>query len=307
MSRILLLFLTVGLLAACACSRGPKFETQVLGDREVSGKVLKVGWRTYESECSSCHGMAGDGKGPEGEGLRPRPTDFTQGTFKFGWVTGGLPRDEDLERMVTGGVHEPMVAFDLEDDELNGVIQYLKLFSPAWKTENSVGAPVVPAPDPWEAEERTVAIARGNVVYHGLAQCWTCHPAYETRAAISAAAFQMSGQPMGELRAELHLGVPLVASAESSAKDSLARTPDFMFHRLRSMRPGVEAQDLYRVIAAGLPGTTMQPIGDALTPKDLWALAHYVHDLAKLRGSDGAQQLHERLERAEKRAVPVAR
>jgi len=45
---------------------------------------------------------------------------------------------------------------------------------------------VLNAPDPWKGREPAAA-ARGRKLYHVVAQCLGCHPAYASRADIDAA------------------------------------------------------------------------------------------------------------------------
>jgi high-affinity iron transporter len=42
---------------------------------------LDRGQRIFEAQCSGCHGVAGDGRGPQGAGLSPPPSDFTDTEF----------------------------------------------------------------------------------------------------------------------------------------------------------------------------------------------------------------------------------
>jgi cytochrome c553 len=80
--------------------------------------------------------------------------------------------------------------------------------------------------------------------------------------------------------------------------------PDFTQTPVRS---GEELEDLYRTIAAGVGGTAM-PSWKATAPytdpntgehwdgeKDIWALAHYVKSLVKLRGTKDADTLRDKL------------
>jgi len=82
--------------------------------------------------------------------------------------------------------------------------------------------------------------------------------------------------------------------------------PDFTRQPLRA---GDELEDLYRTIAAGVGGTAM-PSWKATAPytdpstgehwdgeKDIWALAHYVKSLVKLRDSKDAAAFYDRLAR----------
>lgn len=41
-----------------------------------------AGGSTYKAECATCHGNAGNGKGPAAVALTPKPTDFTSAAFQ---------------------------------------------------------------------------------------------------------------------------------------------------------------------------------------------------------------------------------
>src|SRR5207302_1965708 len=100
-----------------------------------------------------------------------------------GVPSGRLPTDADYERVIQRGLHgTAMLAWDLPDDDLHAIVQYIKTFSRRWLRE-SAGSQIAATPDPWRGRERD-GDRRGATLYHGLAQCWTCHPAYATRAEI---------------------------------------------------------------------------------------------------------------------------
>ncbi len=69
---------------------------------------LDRGQRIFASQCSGCHGMQGDGRGPQGASLSPPPSDFTDGEFMAdvtpfdffhvitaGRLTAGMPGWDD--------------------------------------------------------------------------------------------------------------------------------------------------------------------------------------------------------------------
>ncbi|HYQ80939.1 MAG TPA: c-type cytochrome, partial [Anaeromyxobacteraceae bacterium] len=135
-------------LAACKGYTPVDFQAPMkLGGQQVAAGTLNAGRNAYMLYCRACHGDKGDGKGPSSHGLRPPPRDFTVGTFKFAAVPGGtLPHDEDLVRIVKGGLHgTAMLGWDVPDPTLHDIIQYLKTLSPRWKEEEP-GDPVVPTP-----------------------------------------------------------------------------------------------------------------------------------------------------------------
>jgi mono/diheme cytochrome c family protein len=55
--------------------------------------------------------------------------------------------------------------------------------------------------------------------------------------------------------------------------------PDLRCDTLRTIRPGNELVDLYRVVAAGIGGAGMPTWRGGLPEADLWAIAYYVRSL----------------------------
>ena len=94
---------------------------------------LAEGARLFRRHCLHCHGLTGDGGGPSGQWIYPRPRDFRHGAFKFvASGDGGKPRADDLRRTIRDGVKgTAMPAFGLlpEDqrDLMAGYVTYLSL------------------------------------------------------------------------------------------------------------------------------------------------------------------------------------
>src|SRR4026207_1103037 len=102
MMRVTTLFagvlLFIGLLS---CKQTP-FEEQSSAKKLNTLKRSSVGeekwvraWegkQVYETYCSGCHGLKGDGKGPAAAMLEVKPRNFTRGMFKFiSTPPGSLP------------------------------------------------------------------------------------------------------------------------------------------------------------------------------------------------------------------------
>ena len=81
-------------------------------DEYVQGKKL------YIDKCQLCHGGKGDGNGPAGAGLSPKPADFTDPKFWQGAV------DKKITNTVENG-HGMMPSFDLKPAEIKDIIDYL--------------------------------------------------------------------------------------------------------------------------------------------------------------------------------------
>ncbi len=272
------------LAAALGCKgyRAPSFEKPLtLGGEVVPAAVLTAGARSYELYCRACHGDKGDGKGPSASGLRPPPRDFTLGAFKFAAVPAGtLPHDDDLVRIVRFGLHgTAMLNWDgVPERDLQGIVQYLKTFSPRWQTE-APGDTVVPTPDPWKDRDGE-GVAFGRKVYHGLAQCLSCHPSYAPKEFIFEASKELTGSGSTEFRDDMYGAV--LKESDYGVK---ILPPDFTRTDLRSIRAGHELEDFYRVIASGVGGTAMPTWKGALPEEDLWGLVHYVNWLRTLKGT----------------------
>jgi mono/diheme cytochrome c family protein len=288
MSRNVLVLVACAVAVGCKGYRTHGFkEPMKLGGKVIPASVLTEGERDYDLYCRACHGDKGDGKGPASLGLRPPPRDFTLGSFKFGAVPGGtLPNDDDFVRIVRFGLHgTAMRAWDgVPETNLLVIIQYLKTFSPRWQDEEP-GDPIVPTPDPWQGNE-AAAVDRGRVVYHATAQCLSCHPAYAPKRYIHEVSKQLTGKGKTDFRNDMY-GSDLTKS-EYGVK---LLPPDFTRADLRSVRPGHQLEDLYRVITSGVGGTAMPTWRGALPEEDLWGLVHFVDSLTKLTGTDVPRRL----------------
>ncbi len=306
-------------LTACRSRPTPTFEPLKLADgRVVPVQTLSRGHAVYTHYCESCHGERGDGQGPAGRGMRPVPRSFRQGLFKFGGVAAGeLPTDDALKRTLRRGLHgTPMFAWDVPESDLDAVVQYLKSFSPRWK-EEAPGTPLAPTPDPWKGRDAE-AVERGEVVYHvagaGNAGCASCHVAYLSRAQWAGLMEKALGRKVDLSRVDPYTAQPRDSEhpVQVDARGEPTQTakvlpPDFLFHPLRTVWPEGEKvdgtpytaerqrEDLYRVIATGVGGTAMPTWKGAIPEENLWALAYYVQTLVRLRDTDEARALKERL------------
>jgi heme/copper-type cytochrome/quinol oxidase subunit 3 len=211
----------------------------------------------YNNYCRACHGEHGDGRGVSAAGLRPPPRDFTNPMFKFGHVPiGTLPPDSELKRTIRKGLNgTAMLPWDLSDEELDAVLQYIKHFSPRWKTD-PIGQPIVPSPDPF-ASNPAEGVKRGEGVFH--VACAKCH---ETRE------LKNTDYCLKPLRADGSCDLPYRELPPNLACDPL-----------RSIYPGTELVDLYRTISSGIDGAGMPTWKGGLPEEDLWGVAHYVLSL----------------------------
>ena len=97
----------------------------------LNGDAAK-GAEKFKMLCVSCHGEKGDGKGPAGAALNPKPTNFTDA------ANADRLTDEYVYKVVkdggaANGRSPLMVAWGptMKDDELRNVVAYVQKFKPA--------------------------------------------------------------------------------------------------------------------------------------------------------------------------------
>ena len=213
---------------------------------------IQRGKTTFEKRCVECHGESGRGDGPAAPHLSPAPPDFTTGNYKIrSTESGSIPADEDLMRSVRQGLYgSAMPAWDtlLAGDEIADVVEYVKAFSPRFKTESpqivALAAQVVSAPR---------SVSHGRDVYETL-QCGKCHGTDGRGTGAVATAFTDDRNR------------PLLASD---------LTEPWTFHG------GSTSRDIYMRFRTGMSGTPMPSFKDAAGELDMWDLANYVVSLGR--------------------------
>jgi mono/diheme cytochrome c family protein len=95
---------------------------------------VAAGKAKYDMFCASCHGPTGQGDGPVGAALNPKPRDFSAGEFKFDTDKDGKTgTDADLKNVIKngGGAYggSAMMApwgATLSDADLENVVAYIR-------------------------------------------------------------------------------------------------------------------------------------------------------------------------------------
>jgi mono/diheme cytochrome c family protein len=299
----------VSLLAATACKDPLAFEEAItepvtLGGVSISAGSLDNGRQMYVRQCYACHGLEGDGRGPSSPGLRPAPRDLRLAKYKFvRMVDGDLPTDKMLFNVIRGGLHgTAMLPWDIQDSALYDIVNYIKSFSPddeGWRDpENEVAKPIALSEDPW-TEKVDEAVAYGKNVYHAVANCQSCHPAYATKAYIHDAFTAAGKKP--ELRDDPYHSAKQVTEYEVLGVEQTNMPPDYTLNPTRSIRPDPGEENwsrigsLYRIIGAGVNGTAMAQWQGTLDEKDLWAVSYYVESLMALKDTPSAMAFKKEL------------
>jgi mono/diheme cytochrome c family protein len=298
------LLLSTVLLASVACKDPLAFEESitepmVLGGVSVSAESLSNGRQMYVRQCMACHGLEGDGRGPSSPGLRPAPRDLREAKYKFiRMEDGDLPTDDMLYEIIRHGLHgTAMLSWDIQDDALYDIIHYIKSFSTedeGWRDpENEVGTPLEMTEDPW-TEKSDEGIARGKHVYHAVANCQSCHPAFATREYIQSSFVAENKKP--EFRDDGYHSARQVTEYTVNGVEQTNLPPDYTWNSIRTVTPGPEAKvSLYRVIGAGVNGTAMARWKGTLDDDDLWAVSYYVESLLDMRDTPAAAELKAKL------------
>jgi mono/diheme cytochrome c family protein len=255
----------------------------------VPAETLNHGKQIYSRYCAGCHGSKGDGMGGAATSMSPAPRNFILGHFKYTSVPdGGLPTDQDLERVVRRGLpgtHMPAWG-RISEQDATAVAQYIKTFSPRWSRESQPQPLEIPA-DPWA--DRREAAERGRALYHTQGECWTCHPSYAPAREIVAMT-AAAGRELGREPEPIAWRGSAELPRKVNTSYGVETPPDFLQDKLRCDE---RDQDVYRSIAAGIGGTPMPSAVVRLRPSDIWALVHYVRDLQRLRGTPEAQHLRQ--------------
>ncbi len=284
------LLAVLGTLLPVGCGPGGESRTSPTTDfgfqKSVPDALIDQGRAAYDTYCVGCHGAIGDGKGEAAVFLDPKPRNFQLANFKFSSTRSGqLPTDEDLKRTINEGLKgSAMPGWDLLPTRtVEALVAYIKTFSPKW-TKRRPAAPVPMLADPYRSlPDKEAALQLGEVLYHGFATCWTCHPSYVSKDKINEHLVAMENPTRDVFRDHL-----FESEGKLSAEGEMVYPPDF---RRDFVRAGTQPERLYRSIAAGITGTAMPTWIDSMEipsehgdvplvrPADLWALAYYVHSL----------------------------
>jgi len=215
----------------------------------VDVRLRALGAEVYRLRCTPCHGVNGNGRGPQAPRLSVPPRDFTSCVYELrSTPTGTLPTDLDLYRSVSRGLHgTAMLPWAwLPELERRAVVEHVKSFCARF-AEEGPGEPFPEAAEPPETSELGL---RGRDAYV-RAGCPSCHG------------------PRGDGDGP---------SAGTLRRDSGLPVRPRPFAGARFLRGG-SLGDLFLSLETGLDGTPM-PSYETASPEDLWAIAAHVRGLA---------------------------
>ncbi len=92
-------------------------------------ELIKKGKVAYTTNCLTCHGEKGDGKGPAGVALKPAPRNFVKDKYKKG------DKPEQVFETITKGLPgTTMVGYGhLKEEERWAITHYIQSLRPAKK------------------------------------------------------------------------------------------------------------------------------------------------------------------------------
>lgn len=240
---------------ALTSTRGAVQQLEERQRSEQRARYAAEGRSLFHKFCATCHGDHADGTGTSRRFTNTPPRDLTRGTFKFRMTPAGAPPSEaDLIRTISVGVrgtHMPSWRGVLTRLQIATLAHYVMSLSDGfWSGTPAPTALVIPTETPYDAS----SVARGKALYTKMS-CATCH-------GTGGAA---DGQAANTLKDDW---TNPIKPADLSAG---------------AFKGGCCGAAVYRAVSTGLAGTPMPAFGGAMTPAELWDLAHYVMSLGKRR------------------------
>jgi mono/diheme cytochrome c family protein len=260
----------------------PKF----LGDRLMSAAHLKRGSEVYRQYCYQCHGVTGDGNGPQAQYLIPKPRDYRRGIFKFTSTTyGSKPLREDVHRTIRRGVlGTSMPSFDfLPPADLEAVTDYVLALTHRGELESLLADAVE-----FEGELNEGAVPGMVETIQG-----------QWKEALANVVNPRTPMPL-LTRADAEAGKKIFLSIgcnkchgdEGRGEVADELPPDIWGNPIKAaditagmLRGGTDPLDVYRRIEAGINGTPMPAFRSQFetNPEEVWKLVAYVMSVYDMR------------------------
>jgi DMSO reductase family type II enzyme heme b subunit len=217
----------------------------------------------FERNCAVCHGADGRGDGPAADLLDPKPRSFRTGAFRLVSTDNGLPTEDDIVQTITRGMAgTPMPPWpQLSEPERRGLARHVLALRRDELIRQAVARGAAPADAATRAQEKLTAGAT-------LAPA---APAGNTSAEDLRVSFV-------ELCAKCH------AEDGTGRDDPAWRTAEGHPIKSRNFKAGVfkggrADVELYRRIAAGMPGTPMPAFG-TIPAEQIWKMVRYIQSLS---------------------------
>ncbi|MCG8653574.1 MAG: c-type cytochrome, partial [Pirellulales bacterium] len=96
--------------------------------QQASGPAEAEGRGLYRKHCVLCHGVTGNGRGPNAAVQNPYPRDYRMGIFKFKTTpAGSKPTRDDLARVIRNGISGTAMTKikELTEDDVQALVDYV--------------------------------------------------------------------------------------------------------------------------------------------------------------------------------------
>ncbi len=252
--RLTRTYFTVGVVLAAAAVSFLSMGAGMRTDSQSSD--LALGKKIYNTYCSNCHGVNGDGNGPYANLMSVKPADFRDGVYQFrSTPRGDLPTKADIVYTIEHGVRTTAMLpqLQLNHHEMEAVAGYVMSFCS--KFRNAPPPPVIPVPP--EPEKTAALLQAGKQLF--TEACSACHGMNG----------EGDGPDAGYLRD--YKGRPILPANLT----------------VRPLRQANTTGEIYKRIATGLNGTPMAGFSQAFTQKQIWSLVYYIESIVKVREGYG--------------------
>jgi mono/diheme cytochrome c family protein len=248
---------------------------------------IRHGRDLYQEQCQQCHGTSGDGDGPAGRYLYPRPRDYRAGVFKFTTTPyGSKPRRDDLLRTLERGVSgTSMPSFRLlTKGDREAIVDYVLLLTHRGELETRLAleAEFEEEVDPEFVPELIEEVyARWEVAETQEVHPLTVQPVAFTAAQVEAGrkAFETKGC------SKCHGLDGRGMTKDNIGKDAWGFATKAADLTSGHLHGGAQPVDIYRRIISGINGTPMPGFRSILQsePDTIWDLVAYVQHVSGQR------------------------
>lgn len=259
----------------CGTVQRPK----LLGQPGMNPNHLKRGGDIYRQYCQQCHGVTGDGNGPQAAYMIPKPRDYRKGMFKFtSTIYGSKPLREDILRTIRRGIlGTSMPSFDLlPPQDLEAVTDYVLVLTHRGELESQLG----------EAGEFDGAIDPQAVpgMVQGILDQWK-----DARTNVVNPRAPMPTLTEANVKAGREMFMSIGCN-KCHGDEGRGEVPDALPNdswgnpnkaadiTAGMLRGGTDPLDVYRRIEAGINGTSMPSFRSQFeeNPEKVWDLVAYV-------------------------------
>jgi mono/diheme cytochrome c family protein len=284
---------------------------------KLTASSLEQGSVLYRRHCVHCHGIMGDGSGPTGRLLNPRPRDFRAGAFKFRstaildgaadlpqWErispTIPLPSRSDLKRTINNGIPGAnMPAFNvLKDEEQEALVSYVLHLAFRGMVEYRAAKVLIdPNANPPEIPE----LLGREIKDYLRAVTYVPDPPKGTGSAAATARWPLISQvseadPQWKEARELFLGIDKGNCVKCHGVDGRANSHEVPDNATRKdlwgylapprnlthgmFRGGNRPLDLFYRVRLGINGSDMPPVEKKITDQQIWLIVNYALNLS---------------------------